>query len=416
MKMKKTGFLMMLIAIVFLSGGLVFGEAEKAEANCTALGNISFTGLSGEVVVDGSGTPQCERAAYSADWWCQDKAGWNDCDDSNNVDHSFCNGNTYYGVKCSGTGYTPVIDEDCDGGSCGVNQSEANFQTADCAASTYCDSGYSYPGKCVQTDFAFNVSNCGHNNGGSAGCAIDKRDAVKSCIAVCCAAHLGAGACCDAGVCKGSADPACLACDCTADGCCDGVGCVATDNGDPDCTCGQLGGTDCGVIGCNFGVNIIANHKSAGICCDGACAGGCVSTCFTGHCLPSLANATATADVCCNGAGNQCFECNTNYVWSGVLSVCVFTGGGGGGTGHGNYVPFDKDVVLVLTEGAEFLLRIAGGIALFVIIFGGIYYMVSGGNPDGQTRAKKIVTYAVIGLAIVLVSYVIIVAVESFAT
>ena len=84
-------------------------------------------------------------------------------------------------------------------------------------------------------------------------------------------------------------------------------------------------------------------------------------------------------------------------------------------SGHGKYFKYNKDIVLVFTEGAEFLLRIAGGLALLMIIFGGVYYMVCGSNPDGQTKAKKIVTYAVIGLAIVLISYVIITAVESFA-
>ena len=81
--------------------------------------------------------------------------------------------------------------------------------------------------------------------------------------------------------------------------------------------------------------------------------------------------------------------------------------------GHGHYFKYDKDIVLVLTEGSEFLLKIAGGLALLVIILGGVYYMVMGSNPDGQTKAKKIITYAVIGLAIALVSYVIIAAVES---
>ena len=93
-----------------------------------------------------------------------------------------------------------------------------------------------------------------------------------------------------------------------------------------------------------------------------------------------------------------------------VLSVALPASG----AGHGHYFKFDKDVVLVFTEATEFLLRIAGGLALLVLIFGSIYYMVSGSNPDGQNKAKKIITYAVFGLAIVLISYAVIAAIESF--
>ena len=85
----------------------------------------------------------------------------------------------------------------------------------------------------------------------------------------------------------------------------------------------------------------------------------------------------------------------------------------GHSTGHGNYFKYDKDIVLVFTEGAKFLLKIAGGFALFILILGGVYYITSGANPDGQSKAKKTITYAIIGLAIALVSYVIIMVAES---
>lgn len=75
------------------------------------------------------------------------------------------------------------------------------------------------------------------------------------------------------------------------------------------------------------------------------------------------------------------------------------------GTDHGHYFKFDKDIVLVFTEAVEFLLRMAGGLAFFILILGGIYYMVSGSNPDEQNKAKKIITYVTVGLAVILVSY-----------
>jgi|GEM_PF-1650603 len=52
-----------------------------------------------------------------------------------------------------------------------------------------------------------------------------------------------------------------------------------------------------------------------------------------------------------------------------------------------------------------YILKITGGIFLLMFIIGGIYYAVSGSNPDGQNKAKKTVTYAILGLALILISY-----------
>ncbi len=212
-----------------------------------------------------------------------------------------------------------------------------------------------------------------------------------------------------------------VACNCGADGCCNGIGCVAT-GGDPDCNCvADFGGTNCGLAGsCDVatGSSQIINHNGFGVCCTGACAGGCTYFCPTGLCFLSLANATKIIGTdCCDGT--DCYECDSGFLWDGVLNACMPLGGGvpsmGHSTDHGNYFKYDKDIDLVFTEGAEFLLTIAGGLALFVLILGGVYYMVSGSNPDGQTKAKKVVTYTVIGLAIILISYIIIMVVESIS-
>lgn len=47
------------------------------------------------------------------------------------------------------------------------------------------------------------------------------------------------------------------------------------------------------------------------------------------------------------------------------------------------------------------LFVIAGGIALIVIVYGGISYMTSGGNEEQAKKAKKILIYGIIGAAIV---------------
>ncbi len=65
-----------------------------------------------------------------------------------------------------------------------------------------------------------------------------------------------------------------------------------------------------------------------------------------------------------------------------------------------------RPVVDRVNELTLYILKIAGGIFLLMLVFGGIYYSVSGSNPDGQKKAKKTVISAILGLAIILVSYV----------
>jgi hypothetical protein len=65
---------------------------------------------------------------------------------------------------------------------------------------------------------------------------------------------------------------------------------------------------------------------------------------------------------------------------------------------------FDKPVIDIFSEASLFLLSIIGGIALFVIIIGGILYIFAGANPEAQKKAKKTFNYAIIGLIFDLIS------------
>lgn len=69
---------------------------------------------------------------------------------------------------------------------------------------------------------------------------------------------------------------------------------------------------------------------------------------------------------------------------------------------------FDKPIKDVLGDAIIFLLSIVGGIALLMIVFGGILYIFAGANPEAQNKAKETVTKAIFGLMLVLVSYAII--------
>jgi len=66
---------------------------------------------------------------------------------------------------------------------------------------------------------------------------------------------------------------------------------------------------------------------------------------------------------------------------------------------------FDKPIKDVFGDAIIFLLSIIGGIALLVIVIGGILYLFAGANPEAQDKAKGTVTKAIIGLIFVLTSY-----------
>lgn len=49
----------------------------------------------------------------------------------------------------------------------------------------------------------------------------------------------------------------------------------------------------------------------------------------------------------------------------------------------------------------------AGVLAVVAILLGGLFYILSDGNPQKITRSKDIIMYGVIGLAIALMAFVI---------
>ena len=69
---------------------------------------------------------------------------------------------------------------------------------------------------------------------------------------------------------------------------------------------------------------------------------------------------------------------------------------------------FNKDSVLGLVENiTTFALAIAGGIAIIMIIWGGIQYLTAYGNEEKATSGKKILTWSITGLIVVIMAEVI---------
>jgi hypothetical protein len=69
-------------------------------------------------------------------------------------------------------------------------------------------------------------------------------------------------------------------------------------------------------------------------------------------------------------------------------------------------VPIDNFKQLIANT-FKWSLSIAGGIGLLIIIIGGIMYMGSTGNEQRTMTSKKAITYAIAGLVLILLAYVI---------
>lgn len=62
----------------------------------------------------------------------------------------------------------------------------------------------------------------------------------------------------------------------------------------------------------------------------------------------------------------------------------------------------------IITHALRWVIGISGAIALIFIVYGGIAYTTSGGDPSKLQKAKNIILYALIGLVIVALSELIV--------
>ena len=60
------------------------------------------------------------------------------------------------------------------------------------------------------------------------------------------------------------------------------------------------------------------------------------------------------------------------------------------------------------------LLAVAGIILFITLILGGIKFITSGGDPKGLEEAKKTLTYAIIGIVLVAMGYLVLVLISDF--
>lgn len=70
----------------------------------------------------------------------------------------------------------------------------------------------------------------------------------------------------------------------------------------------------------------------------------------------------------------------------------------------------------IAQNALNYLLGIAGTLCMVMLVVGGIFYITSGGNEERIETGKKTITYAIIGLAVILLSLVIVRAVAGVAS
>lgn len=62
----------------------------------------------------------------------------------------------------------------------------------------------------------------------------------------------------------------------------------------------------------------------------------------------------------------------------------------------------------IFTTIVNILLYIIGAIAVIMLIFGGIRYVISGGDATAVTAAKNTILYAVVGIVVAILAYAIV--------
>jgi hypothetical protein len=213
---------------------------------------------------------------------------------------------------------------------------------------------------------------------------VDEYDACD-CVCAVAATFCGDGICNGAETnvsCPGDCPPTCTATETPEATCDDGV--------DNDCDtfidCADL---NCvGTPACVSGGCDNDNIKEAGEQCDGTDLDGkdCTTFGFTGGTLSCTGSCTFDTSAC-TGSTSTGIPC-------------------GLGTGELCNPLTGWSTIPDIAEGMlNYLLGLVGSIALLFLIIAGVMYMTAAGNEERITSAKKILTGALIGLAIVLLAY-----------
>ncbi|MFA6097083.1 MAG: pilin [Candidatus Paceibacterota bacterium] len=209
-----------------------------------------------------------------------------------------------------------------------------------------------------------------------------------------------------------------LSCGCTcgpaavcgpADGSCPG-GC--TNPPDPDCPgCVPSGPENCATPGdedCANGADCADPSCPNGTSCGGS------NFCNGGSCVECVINSDCSSGEVCNAG--TCIPCTEDGAPSASASLCCAGLNWVGGIctsacdpKTGFYCNPLRGTVSDVVQGGQkligYVLGLIGSIALLFIVIAGMMYMTSAGNEERIASSKKMLTGAIIGVAIALLAY-----------
>lgn len=92
------------------------------------------------------------------------------------------------------------------------------------------------------------------------------------------------------------------------------------------------------------------------------------------------------------------------------MAVINTTGGGSEAEG----APHLQDISIYIGNIIEAAIPLVGIIAFIMILVGGFTILTSGGNPENTQKGKNIITYAVLGIVLAIVSWLILLFIQNF--
>lgn len=67
-----------------------------------------------------------------------------------------------------------------------------------------------------------------------------------------------------------------------------------------------------------------------------------------------------------------------------------------------------QDALVIVGNGVRIAMAMSGALAVIFVIVGGIYYVISAGDPSRIKRGKDIIMYAIVGMVISLIAYAVV--------
>lgn len=74
----------------------------------------------------------------------------------------------------------------------------------------------------------------------------------------------------------------------------------------------------------------------------------------------------------------------------------------------GTNLPVETNLTDIILTVVNYLLSIAGLLAVLFIIIGGFRFMTAGGNEEASDKAKKTIINALVGIVVVILSFAIV--------